>query len=155
MVFLYVIYIFPLNIVFIYWNLRGFFINPKYFIMKKINQFFLFLTLLIMFAGLTASESSAQEYYYLNGYQTKGSGTNAKLECDGIIIYRTLTVVEINGDNDGFWITDGTGSVLAKYWNTNDSDALYLQFEPGTYYIYPNLKTGQTKASVQLVFQEF
>ena len=122
--------------------------------MKKFNQFFLFLVFLIMFAGLTTSESSAQDYYYLNGYQLSEHGSNAVLECDGIIIYRTLTVVEINGNNAGFWVTDGS-NVLARYWNSNDSDALYLQFQPGTYYVYPNLGDGQTEATVQLVFQEF
>ena len=122
--------------------------------MKKFNQFFLFLVFLIMFAGLTTSESSAQDYYYLNGYQSSGYGTDAALECDGIIIYRTLTVVDINGSNAGFWVTDGS-NVLARYWNSNDSDALYLQFEPGTYYVYPNLRDGQSEATVQLVFQEY
>ena len=63
-------------------------------------------------------------------------------------------MVEINGNNEGFWITDGS-NVLARYWNSNDAEALYLKFEPGTYYVYPNLRAGQSEASVQLVFQEF
>ena len=59
----------------------------------------------------------------------------------------------IVGDNAGFWISNGNGVAVAKYWTTNDKKAVGLQLKPGTYYVYPNLKKNQTSAHVTLKLQ--
>jgi len=124
--------------------------------MLKFKRLFLLTILIFIFIGLASNDSNAQDTYTLVGYQQAGSGPgdNATLECDGMEVYRTLEVIGIYGDNGGFWITDGTGAVLARYWYPNDESALGLQFSPGTYYIFPNLSQDQTSASIKLVFQE-
>ena len=104
--------------------------------------------LFLLFAGTTTAQT-----YTLSGFQTKGSaGNNAKLECKAVTIQKTVKIVSISGDNAGFWITKGGGTV-AKYWKTNDPSAKGLTLKPGTYYIYPNLKKNQHKASVTIKLQ--
>ena len=124
--------------------------------MLKLKHIFLLTILIFIFIGLASSDSNAQDTFTLVGYQYAGSGPgdDATLECDGMEVHRTIAVIGIYGDNDGFWITDGTGSVLARYWYPNDESALGLQFSPGTYYIFPNLREGQSSASIKLEFQE-
>ena len=124
--------------------------------MLKLKRLSLLTVLIIALIGLASSDSNAQDTYSLEGYQYAGSGpgNNATLECDGMEVYRTLEIIGIYGDNGGFWITDGSGSVLARYWYPNDESALGLQFSPGTYYVFPNLSQDQTSASIKLVFQE-
>ncbi len=39
---------------------------------------------------------------------------------------------------------------VKKYWNTNDPSVVGLTLVPGTYYIYPNLKPNQTKATITI-----
>jgi hypothetical protein len=76
----------------------------------KFKRLFLLTILIFIFIGLASSDSNAQDTYTLVGYQQAGSGPgdNATLECDGIEVYQTIVVIGIYGDNDGFWIQDGT-----------------------------------------------
>ena len=97
----------------------------------------------LLFSGYSYGQS-----FELTGYQTKGSaGKNAKLDCKAVTINKTVKIISIAGDNAGFWITKG-GAAIAKYWKTNDPKAIGFSLKPGTYYIYPNLKRNQQKASV-------
>lgn len=113
--------------------------------MKKL--FFLIATLSLM---LFLSSSIFAQEVKLSGTQTKGSaGSNAKLNCTPVTITKTMQIFSVSGDNEGFWITNGS-NVIANYYNSNDPSAIGKKLNPGTYYVYPNLKKNQNQASVTL-----
>lgn len=120
--------------------------------MKKLGKFFLSLSLVLFLAGVWGmSEASAQ--VKLHGSQIKGTaGSNAQLKCQPITIQRPMKVVSVTGNNKGFWIVKGT-TTIKRYWNQNDRAVVGLVLKPGKYYIYPNLKRGQTRADVTLNLQ--
>ncbi len=90
----------------------------------------------------------------LYGEQLRGTGStnNAKTLCKGITLTSTKTIAKITGDNAGFWIMK-SGTVIKRYYKKNDPSAINFQLEPGTYYVYPNLKERQNKATVTLHFR--
>lgn len=89
----------------------------------------------------------------MNGTQTRGNaGSNASLNCTGVTISTTMKIVEIKGENAGFWITNGA-STIQTYWKKNDPSAIGYQLNPGTYYVYPNLPANLNNASVSLVLK--
>ena len=103
----------------------------------------------ILFVLFGTGFISAQTYT-LSGSQTKGAGTaNAKLECKAVKITKQVKITSVIGDNSGFWLSKGS-SVIAKYWKSNDSSAIGFVLKPGIYYVYPNLKQNQQKATVTL-----
>ena len=107
-------------------------------------------TVIFMMFLFIGSYGFAQAYT-IAGSQTKGTavGNNAQLSCQAVVITKTVKVYEVSGDNAGFWINKN-GTVIQKYWETNDKRAVGLVLTPGTYYVYPNLKKGQTTAKVVL-----
>lgn len=113
--------------------------------MKKL----FFVISVFLFLGLLSTSMFAQQVK-LSGTQTKGSaGSNAQLSCTPVTISKTMQIFSVSGDNAGFWITNGT-YVIASYYNSNDQSAIGRNLAPGTYYVYPNLKRNQYKASVTL-----
>lgn len=116
--------------------------------MKKLT-FLLFAISFVAFISYAARQHSV----VLNGTQTRGnSGSNASLKCVGVTISNTMKIIEINGENAGFWISNGS-STLQTYWKKNDPSAIGYQLNPGTYYVYPNLPANVNNASVSLVLK--
>ncbi|MBN2571936.1 MAG: hypothetical protein JXA68_07400 [Ignavibacteriales bacterium] len=112
--------------------------------MMKRLFFIMSVFLLLGFISISAQQVK------LSGTQTKGSaGSNAQLSCTPVTINKVMTINTISGDNAGFWITNGS-SVIASYYNSNDQSAIGRRLNPGTYYVYPNLKKNQHQASVTL-----
>ena len=86
----------------------------------------------------------------ISGSQTKGSaGKNATLRCNPVTISSAKKITSISGSNAGFWIVKGSATI-ARYYKSNDPSARGKALSPGTYYVYPNLKKGQTQASVNV-----
>lgn len=103
---------------------------------------------ILLFLFLSTDAYSQQTIY---GEQTKGTaGKNAVLNCDGISLSSTATITKVTGSNDGFWIADSYG-VLVQNFDSME-EAIGYQLKRGTYYVYPNLKSNQNKASVKVTF---
>ena len=82
------------------------------------------------------------------GEQVRGSaGSNAQLRGDPFTIPGGVvgTISTVACDGDGFWI-DGAARLV---FNTA-SQANGARLKAGTYYVYPNLKQGQSRASVTI-----
>jgi hypothetical protein len=89
----------------------------------------------------------------ITGTQTRGSaGQSATLTCSPVTINSPRVVSSISGSNEGFWIVQGSATV-ARFYKQNDPAARGLTLQPGTYYVYPNLKSGQQKATVTVVIR--
>ncbi len=107
------------------------------------------LTLTALFVLLITSEVCSQTVY---GEQIRGkSGNNATLSCEGITLGSTGTIAKIVGSNDGFWITNSSGLLVQNF--SSMTEALGFKLPAGTYYIYPNLKSNQNKATVEVTFK--
>ncbi|MFA5011492.1 MAG: hypothetical protein WC644_06010 [Ignavibacteria bacterium] len=103
---------------------------------------------ILLFLFLLTDAYSQQSVY---GEQTKGtSGKNAELNCDGISLSSTATIVKVTGSNDGFWIADSYGVLVQNF--SSMEEAIGYQLKKGTYFVYPNLKSNQNKASVKVTF---
>jgi len=112
------------------------------------KRLFFIMSVFVFFVFLSTSISAQQ--VKLSGSQTKGSaGSNAQLSCTPVTITKTMQIFSISGDNAGFWITNGS-SIIATYYNSNDQSAIGRTLNPGTYYVYPNLKKNQNNATVTL-----
>lgn len=113
--------------------------------MKTILKFAALITALLLIAGTAGAQS-----YTLQGSQTRGTpGKNAKLECTSVKISETVKITAVSGDNSGFWISNGSKTV-ASFWQPNDPEAKGTILQPGTYYVYPNLRKNQNHATVTL-----
>ena len=125
-------------------NCLYFYYELKFFKMKT-KSIFSLVAVFLFGIGVSFSQS-----YTVSGKQEKGvAGVNAKLDCKPLKITKTVTIKEIIGDNNGFWISDGR-NVIAKFWSTNDKAAIGFVLKPGTYYVYPNLKINSSNATVTL-----
>ncbi len=108
----------------------------------------LFTCFVLLFLFLSLDAYSQQTVY---GEQTKGTaGKNAELSCEGITLSSNATIIKVTGSNKGFWIADSYG-VLVQNFDSME-DAIGYQLKRGTYYVYPNLKSNQNKASVKVTF---
>lgn len=115
--------------------------------MKNLKQ----IVVLVLLAFFSIGIASAQNVE-LSGSQTRGTGSNAKLECVGITITKAMTVKSVTGDNEGFWIVQDT-KTIKTYYKLNDPSVIGLVLSPGKYYIYPNLKQNQQKATIVLTLK--
>lgn len=115
--------------------------------MKTLTQT-LFSCVILLFLLFATDVFSQQSVY---GEQTRGTaGNNAELNCDGISFSSTATIVKVTGSNDGFWIADSYGVLIQNF--DSMEQAIGYQLKRGTYYVYPNLKSNQNKASVKVTF---
>lgn len=106
---------------------------------------------LITLVGFLGIQMSAAET--ISGSQTRGSaGQNATLHCNPVTIKSAKSITSISGSNQGFWIQKST-AIIARYYKENDPSAKGKKLQPGTYYVYPNLKSGQKKATVTVVIK--
>ena len=115
-------------------------------ILKKLLLTFSVFSLVIMFSF----DAAQAQTFTISGKQIKGSaGKNAQLTCQAVKITKKVKITSISGNNAGFWISKG-GNAIKKYWKSNDAAAKGFVLNPGTYYVYPNLKKGQSNATVVL-----
>jgi hypothetical protein len=104
------------------------------------------LTVILFFCSSMLSAQS----YTIQGSQTRGTpGKNAKLECNPVQIAKAVRITAVSGDNAGFWISDGKTTV-ASFWQPNDVSAVGTVLQPGTYYVYPDLRKNQNHASIAI-----
>lgn len=115
--------------------------------MKTLTKSLITLAAVIML--LVTSDLYSQTVY---GEQTRGtSGNNASLKCEGITLSSSATIAKIVGSNDGFWITNGSGALVQNF--ASMSEALGFKLPAGTYYVYPNLKSNQDRATIEVYFK--
>ena len=115
-------------------------------ILKKLLLTFSIFSLIMMFSF----DATQAQTFTISGKQVKGSpGKNAQLTCQAVKITKKVKITSISGNNAGFWISNGSYTIK-KYWKSNDATAKGLVLNPGTYYVYPNLKNGQASATVVL-----
>ncbi len=82
----------------------------------------------------------------ISSTQTRGNnGMNAELKCRPVKITKAATIIKVEGDCLGLWIV--RADKVTHTFQSNKK-ALGTVLEPGTYYIYPNLKAGKNTASV-------
>jgi len=74
----------------------------------------------------------------------------AELVCIPVKITKTMEVVSVSGDNNGFWIQKESETI---YKFTDVSKAVGIKLKPGTYYVYPYLKNESLKAHVEVVLK--
>ncbi len=110
--------------------------------MQKLIRMSLVVVLLLATTGIVSAQ------YTIKGTQTKGSvGHNAKLDCDGVYVKKTVKIKSVSGDNAGFWIVDDNGKSY-NFWNSNDKSAIGLVLKPGKYYAYPMIRQKAQKGTV-------
>lgn len=102
---------------------------------------------LVMFTALFAGAQTVT----ISGTQIKGSaGKNAELKCNPVKITKTMKIIKVEGNCNGFWIQKG-GVVTNRFYDNKKPVGTALK--PGTYYVYPNLKSGSNSANVKITLQ--
>lgn len=104
----------------------------------------------IVVAILLLSTAKAQNRKKIAGYQERIPGVNAELHCEGVRLTRSMVIDSISGWHSGFWITKGNKMEKAC-WNLRQVDScIGYELKPGTYYVYPNLKSEYDTASITI-----
>jgi len=109
--------------------------------------------LLTLFAIIVLANLGVYAQIEFYGEQTRGTNKNAELSCKALIITEQVEIISIEGDNAGFWIENKSATVQSFF---KDGDNFFPEakgyiLEPGKYWIYPNLKDNQTKATVKVI----
>jgi len=126
--------------------------------MKRENLSLVKVLITLIFIALFANNIFAQTYY-LSGTQTKKPGANSILKSNTVTITVDYKISKLSGTHDGFWLekyTDSEAKSFEKYIRFNYVDGVlspkastYI-LKPGTYKVFPNIKTGKNEASVKL-----
>ena len=74
----------------------------------------------------------------------------SELTCIPVKITSTMKINSVKGNCKGFWIQKGSKTVH-RFKDMND--AVGTKLPPGTYYVYPYLKEGETTAKVTITIQ--
>ena len=102
-----------------------------------------YISLIIL---ISISLSAFSQKVTLKGEQKINNTTNNPvLECTPLKISATMKISETEGDCEGFWIEKGS-ETIHKFKKNKDAIGVLLQ--PGTYYVYPYLKTNQKKSYI-------
>ncbi len=80
-------------------------------------------------------------------YQSESQLTSKPLKLE-----KTARIVKIAGDNNGFWIQEGT-QIVKKFSKSNDPSGIGYVIKPGVYTVYPILNSVQNKADITLTFK--
>ena len=108
------------------------------------------IILTIVVTIILLSTVEAQNRKTITGYQERMPGVNAEIHCDGVRLTRTMVIDSISGWHSGFWITKGNKMEKAC-WNLRQVDScIGYELKPGTYYVYPNLKSEYDTASITI-----
>jgi len=112
--------------------------------MKKRSILVFSIVLVLVLTAAIAYAGSVKGW----GEQTRGSaGMNAQLKGEPFTVPNGVvgTITSVNCSGDGFWIQGA-----ARLGFNPASRANGATLRAGTYYVYPNLKHGQNKASVNI-----
>ncbi|MBP5503643.1 MAG: hypothetical protein IKR94_04740 [Bacteroidales bacterium] len=107
------------------------------------------ILLLISFFVFWIATAVAQQVE-ISGTQRRLSGRNAELESQKVKIAKTMTIVSVTGNNNGFWITKNGKSEKAFWTEKQTSDAVGYKLSKGEYQVFPNLKTDENLATVTI-----
>lgn len=84
------------------------------------------------------------------GYQERIPENNAELRCKGITLRKTMTIIAVEGNHNGFWIMYNNKPEKA-FWGVNHAEkAVGEKLKAGTYHFYPNLKPDSDSAYVEI-----
>ena len=123
-------------------------------LISKKNRLFMVVLMLFFVISVPTTIFAAQKKMNFSGWQIRGhANANARLKSYPVRVKKTSKIIAIHGDNRGFWIASRNG-IVAKYYRPNDKRAIGLTLKPGLYFVYPNLKRGQTRAYVEITIQE-
>ncbi len=87
----------------------------------------------------------------LVGEQVKNSlNQKAELVCIPVKITKTMEIVAVSGDNEGFWIQKESETI---YKFTDSTKALGTRLKPGIYYVYPYFKKGKINARIEVLLK--
>ena len=117
--------------------------------MKKSNLILIFL-LIFFFNSINVFGQIE-----LSGDQKRGEYNNAELNCEPIVITKTVEIIAVEGTNNGFWIEDKNGIVVSFFIEDRKfkPKAIGYTLEPGKYWAYPNLTEGKNEATIKLKLQ--
>jgi len=110
--------------------------------MKKV-----IIVLGMMLFALTLSAQNVS----ISGTQTKGTaGKNAELKCTPVKLIKNMKIITATGDCAGFWVVKDNVTIHTFY---DLKKPIGTILKPGTYYIYPNLNTNKSAASITVTLQ--
>lgn len=106
-----------------------------------------------MLAFMASFQARGQTQLY--GEQTRGEGKNAELTCEPLIVTETVKITNVEGDNSGFWIEDKNSTIQSFFKEEAEffPEAVGFVLQPGKYWVYPNLKDKQEKATVTITLE--
>lgn len=110
------------------------------------------LLLLISFFVLWIATAAAQQVV-ISGSQQRFPGRNAELSSQKVKIKKTMTIVSVTGNNNGFWITKNGKSEKAFWTEKQTTDAIGYKLTKGEYQVFPNIKSDDNSASVTIKLQ--
>lgn len=104
-----------------------------------------FVLCLAMALLLVASAAFAQDVFGWGEQIRAAPGRDAELKGDPLVVPKgsMATVTKVECDGNGFWIQGPLSETFIPA-----SKAVGLVLSPGEYYVYPNLKPKQARASV-------
>lgn len=114
--------------------------------MKEKNIYF-FGVLLIAVCFLFADNASAQTVVNLSGTQKLVPGANSILKSESKVISAPMTIFEISGNHDGFWI-ELDGNVYIDFYYVDKvltPNPIGLILPVGSYRVYPNVQKDPKK----------
>ena len=85
----------------------------------------------------------------IQGTQQRGEGKNGTLQSQPVKLSYGAVIARAECDGDGFWI-EGPGGIVRF---RKSSQAVNYRLSRGIYRVFPNLKPGQSRASVCLFLQ--
>ncbi|MCX6161726.1 MAG: hypothetical protein NTV87_10410 [Ignavibacteriae bacterium] len=89
----------------------------------------------------------------LSGTQIKKAGANSELKSNIVTLTVNHKIISQSGTHDGFWIArNEDAKIYAFYFISGvlSPNPINFVLKPGSYTVYPNIKTGKTDASVTL-----
>ena len=110
------------------------------------------LLLLVSFFVFWVTTAAAQQIV-ISGTQQRILGSNAELSSEKVKISKTMTIVSVTGNNNGFWIVKNGKSEKAFWTEKQTTDAVGYKLTKGEYQVFPNIKSDEKSASVTIKLQ--
>ncbi|OFY49570.1 MAG: hypothetical protein A2W85_06975 [Bacteroidetes bacterium GWF2_41_31] len=103
---------------------------------------------LLLISLLMLALSGYSQVTKLVGEQIRISDSGkVELKCIPVKITKTMQIDKVTGNNDGFWIQKDSETI---YKFKDMKEPIGIKLNPGTYYVYPNLKANQREAQVEV-----
>jgi len=113
--------------------------------MKTSVLFFIAVSSLFLSLNLRAQVVSFE------GVSEQLNDSQNSLECRPINLNKSARIVEISGNNAGFWIEKQNLGTVLQFSDENDQEAIEKTLTPGTYWVYPKIKNKEKQAIVQII----